>query len=42
MDTQIINWEMNMESEQSSIVKEEIATGPYEPYKLDWNSINWN
>lgn len=42
MDTQIAIWEMNLESDQSSDTREEIATWPSEPYKLDWNSINWN
>ena len=42
MDTQIANWEMSIESEQTPIIKEEIATGPFEPYTLDWNLINWN
>ena len=42
MDTQIANWEMSIESEQTSVPNEEIATGPFEPYTLDWNLINWN
>jgi hypothetical protein len=42
MDTQIVNWEMSLESEQHSITREEIATWPSEPYTLDWNTINWN
>lgn len=42
MDAQITNWEMSLESEQSSQLREEIATWPSEPYTLDWNSINWN
>lgn len=42
MDTQIITWEMNMEQEQSSVPREEIATWPTEPYTLDWDTINWN
>jgi len=43
MDAQIINWEMSSEQEQlSSAIREEIATWPSEPYKLDWTSICWN
>lgn len=42
MDTQIVTWEMSLESEQSSETREEIAIFPLEPYKLDWNTINWN
>lgn len=42
MDTQIVNWEMSLESDQSPVAKEELATWPSEPYTLDWNSINWN
>ena len=42
MDIQITNWEMSLESGQSSQLREEIATWPSEPYTLDWNSINWN
>lgn len=42
MDAQITNWEMSLESEQSSQLREEIATWPSEPYTLDRNSINWN
>ena len=42
MDTLLTVWEMNLESEQTSGVREEIATGPSEPYTLDWNTINWN
>jgi hypothetical protein len=42
MDTQIVIWEMSLEEQQSSPLKEEIATWPSEPYRLDWESINWN
>jgi hypothetical protein len=42
MDTQIANWEMSIESEQTSMPPEGIATGPFEPYTLDLNLINWN
>lgn len=42
MDTQITIWEMSLESEQTPVVREEIATTPSEPYTLDWNIINWN
>jgi len=42
MDTLLTVWEMNLESEQSSTVREEIATSPSEPYTLDWDTINWN
>ena len=42
MDTQIINWEMSLESEQHSIPQEEVATWPSEPYTLDVKIINWN
>ena len=42
MDTQITIWEMSLESEQPPPPQEEIATTPSEPYRLDWNSINWN
>lgn len=42
MDTLLTTWEMNLESEQSSEVREEIAAWPSEPYKLDRDNINWN
>ena len=42
MDTQITIWEMSLESEESSVVREEIATSPSEPYTLDMNLIKWN
>ena len=42
MDQLITNWEMSFESQQEAVPREEIATGPSEPYNLDWNSINWN
>jgi hypothetical protein len=42
MDTLLTTWEMNLESEQTSEVREEIATWPSEPYTLDWNNFNWN
>ena len=41
MDTCITTWEMNMES-SVTILREEIATGPMEPYTLDRESINLN
>ena len=41
MDKKKITREMNLESEFAS-VQEEVATGPFEPYTLDWNLINWN
>jgi hypothetical protein len=28
--------------DQSLDQKEEVATWPSEPYKLDWDTINWN
>ena len=42
MDTLPITREMNLESDQSSETREEIATWPSEPYRLDWDAINWN
>ena len=42
MDTLLTTWEMNLESEQSSELREEIATWPSEPYTLDWDTFNWN
>jgi hypothetical protein len=42
MDTLLTIWEMSSDSDQSSELREEIATGPLEPYTLDWNTINWN
>lgn len=42
MDTLLTTWEMNLESEQSSEVREEIASWPSEPYTLDWDTVNWN
>jgi hypothetical protein len=42
MDTQITIWEMSLESDQTVIPREEVATGPSEPYTLDWDTINWN
>jgi hypothetical protein len=41
MDTYITIWEMNMDS-SITILKEEVATGPMEPYTLDREGINWN
>jgi hypothetical protein len=41
MDISITIWEMNQEHSDSTL-REEVATGPMEPYTLDWNSINWN
>jgi len=40
MDTLLITWEMNLESEASE-VREEIATWPSEPYILN-TDFNWN
>jgi hypothetical protein len=31
-----------LKPEQSTDQKEEVATWPSEPYKLDWDAINWN
>ena len=42
MDTQITTWEMSLEQEPILSVREEIATWPSEPYKLERDSINWN
>ena len=42
MDTLLTTWEMNLDSDQSSEVREEIATWPSEPYTLDWDTFNWN
>lgn len=42
MDTQIVTWEMNLESNTPSSTREEIATWPSEPYQLDWDSLTWN
>jgi hypothetical protein len=42
MDTLLTTWEMNLDSEQSSEVREEIANWPSEPYTLDWDNFNWN
>jgi hypothetical protein len=42
MDTQIATWEMNLEPTADFIMREEIATGPMEPFILDPNVINWN
>jgi len=42
MDTQITAWEMNLESGTFSVVKEEIANWPSEPYTINWESINCN
>jgi hypothetical protein len=42
MDTQITTWEMNFDADPVSNTREEIAAGPLEPYKLDWEAINWN
>jgi hypothetical protein len=38
----IITWEMSIEPEPESVLQEEVATWPSEPYHLDWGSINWN
>jgi hypothetical protein len=42
MDTQIAIWEMSLETEQTIIVREEIAQDPSEPYSPDFSNINWN
>ena len=42
MDSLVTIWEMSLEPDQHTIIQEEIATGPFEPYKLDRDSINWN
>jgi len=42
MDTQIVTWEMNLEPSSMPITREEIATGPLEPYTIEWDTINWN
>jgi hypothetical protein len=42
MDTIISTWEMNHEINDISIIREEIATDPSEPYSVEWDSINWN
>jgi hypothetical protein len=42
MDTLLTTWEMNLESEQTSEVREEIASWPSEPYTLDRDNFNWN
>ena len=42
MDTLLTTWEMNLDSEQASEVREEIANWPSEPYTLDWDTLNWN
>lgn len=42
MDTLVTTWEMNLESDQSTEVREEIATWPSEPYTLDRDTLNWN
>jgi hypothetical protein len=42
MDTLLATCEMNLDSEQTSEVREEIANWPSEPYTLDRDSFNWN
>jgi len=42
MDTLVTTWEMNLQSDQSTDVREEIATWPSEPYTLDRDALNWN
>lgn len=42
MDTYITSWEMNLEPNNTSFTREEIATWPSEPYTIDWDNINWN
>jgi len=42
MDTYITLLEFNMEAHEAPVPREEIATGPSEPYQIDWESINWN
>ena len=38
----IVKCEVNPQPDQSIDQKEEVATWPSEPYKLDWDTINWN
>ena len=42
MDTQITNWEMSLQPESMTEVQEGIAIGPWEPYHLDKELLNWN
>jgi len=42
MDTLLATWEMNLEFEQSSEIREEIADWPAEPYSINWENFNWN
>ena len=41
MKINITIWEIYMDS-SITILKEEIATGPMEPYILDREGFNWN
>jgi hypothetical protein len=41
MKINITIWEINMDG-SSVILKEEVATGPMEPYILEREEINWN
>jgi hypothetical protein len=42
MDTQITTWEMNLEPAPLSLIREEIAKDPSEPYSINMDGINWN
>jgi len=42
MDTQISSWEMSLEQNSFEEVKEELASGPLEPYQPQYENINWN
>jgi hypothetical protein len=42
MDTQLATWEMNLEPYPVSVVKEELATGPMEPYFINPDQIHPN
>ena len=42
MDTNIFDWEMNADSEQTIDLKEEIALWPSETFILDIDAINCN
>ena len=42
MNKLILTCELNPGPDQQVDQKEEVATWPSEPYKLDWDAINWN
>lgn len=42
MDILITTWEMSLEPASNTIVREEVATGPLEPYVLDRDGLFWN